>query len=199
MEACSPNKELCEEILSRYPERLSSSRRNGVLFLLRLMGERNSQVLVETGTMRRLDGWRGDGGLTWFLAKHAARAGGRLHTVDTCKEALAISREATKELAGHVSYHYSDSVKFLENFGQPIDCLLLDSLDYRPGREKAAQKHNLAEVRAAWAFLHSQSIIVIDDCSVDHGGKGGLSVPYLTARRWRIAHKGYMIVLVLEA
>jgi len=160
------------------------------------MEERKSKRMVETGTIREKNSWHNEGGFTWHLGHYAQRSDAKLTTIDCDKKAIKVSREVTAEFAGHIEYVTADSVAYLKTLKTPIDVLMLDSVDYHEGHYQEAQAHNLNEVMAALPALHEKSIIAIDDCALEGGGKGGISIPYLTGTGWKIAHEGYMTILV---
>jgi spermidine synthase len=102
---------------------------------------------------------------------------------------------ATQAFGDTVSIHEHDSVKYLENFSEPIDVLYLDSLDTT---EPDHAEHAERELAASWPRLHEQSLIVIDDTPWQAGawiGKGARVVPALLEKGWKILYGGYQVVL----
>ncbi len=147
-------------------------------------------TIVETGTIRSEKWEIGDGMSTLVFGSFCHYYGGRLFTVDINPEHLRRSREMTKQYERSIEYILSDSVAFLEKFKEPIDLLYLDSLDYEwdedPQSQKhlPSQRHNSAELQAAYPNLHDQSIILIDDFFLPKGGKGVLSRDFLLNKGW---------------
>jgi hypothetical protein len=154
-----------------------------------------SPTIIETGTIRAEEDWGGAGFFTYLAADYVYRRDGHLHTVDTSDESCRFAREWTDVFGAAVSVHQADSVSFLQAFADPIDVLVLDSLDtYEPGHAEHAQR----ELEAALPNLHEQSIIVFDDTPWNAGvwtGKGARAVPYLLERGWQIGYAGYQVVL----
>ena len=203
-----------------HPEKISPHRKDAMKAMFDWMGKK-SLTIVETGTMRQRDNWHNDGGFTWwfgaYVRANAAASietgkgnGGIFITVDNDPEAIELSKELNAEhSADIIKYPYAidyvieDSVSFLrgiraEYLTRDIRCinvLILDSFDYDAGKEKQAQAHNLNEVIAALPHMADNSIIVIDDCALQGGGKGGLSVPYLEGIGWAVIHSSYMVIL----
>lgn len=190
--------DLWTTVCSTWPERISRRRRDGLKVLCGLLSARRARTVVETGTLRQPGNWEMDGGLTFWLALHAHRAGGTLHTVDIDPHAVAAARSVCGLFGRAVEYACGDSVAFLAAFGNPIDCLVLDSLDFDKDSD-ASQRHNLAELHAALPWLHADSLVAIDDCGLERGGKGGLTVPWMLEHGWSLAHDGYMKILTRQA
>ena len=179
-------------------EKISPHRREALGMFFRLLSERKSEHILETGTLRKENNWHNDGGFTWLLARWASLQNGRninFHTVDHDPIAIETSKRILRPLMRHVQHDCADSVQFLRHWAQPIDALILDSLDYLAGQEGQAQAQNLDEALAALPNLHAQSIVAIDDCKLAGGGKGALTIPYLQARGWRVICDDYVTVL----
>ncbi len=187
----SPNKILCGKI----PK--SNCRYHTFAFTLREIEQRGAKVLVETGTNR---GGRsnclGDGCSTWIFAEWASQHGAQLYSIDISAVNLRCSAEALGPEKEYVHFIESDSVAFLESFGQPIDFLYLDSYDFDSANPLPSQEHHLKEIQAAYPWLTEKTVIMIDDCDLPHGGKGALVIDYLLGKGWRIAAKSYQVVLV---
>jgi hypothetical protein len=89
-----------------------------------------------------------------------------------------------------------DSVNFLKNFDRQIDFLYLDSYDFEKNNPSPSQQHHLREIEAAYDKLTPQSIVMIDDCDLAHGGKGKLVIAYLLDKGWSIYAQDYQVILV---
>lgn len=175
----------------------SNTRYKTFRYALNLMQERHAQILVETGTSRMgRSNCIGDGCSTLIFAEWASQNDAFLYSVDICKECLLNAEKALGDLVDFVQFVHSDSVEFLKNFGQPIDFLYLDSYDFEVKNPRPSQQHHLNEIIAAYPWLTKNSIVMIDDCALPHGGKGKLVIEYLLKRNWKIVSKGYQVVLV---
>ena len=169
------------------------------LMTLKLLNLVKAKVLVETGTSRHGDrNFWGDGGSTILFGDWATDNQAMLYTVDLSSNAIEASRSATKSFSENIQYHCCDSIKFLEQFGKPIDFLYLDSYDFDERNPLPSQVHHLQEITAAYPFLHKKSIVVIDDCDLPQGGKGKLIIEFLLAKGWVIFSKGYQVIMVRE-
>lgn len=89
-------------------------------------------------------------------------------------------------------------MEFLSRFDRPIDFLYLDSWDFDFADPAPSQQHHLREIIAAYPRLHAQSMVLIDDCNLPHGGKGRLVIQYLAERGWRVLHSEYQTLLVRD-
>lgn len=157
---------------------------------------RGARTIVETGTTRSPGNWAGDGQSTLVLAECAARLDARFYSCDLDPLASQVGRAMTQHLGPRVECHTADSVAFLGSFGRPIDLLYLDSLDYSSDNPAPAQQHALNELVAALPFLHEKSLVLIDDCALVGGGKGGTLIPYLLqSGLWIDVVAGYQVLL----
>jgi|SRR5208282_4733893 len=163
---------------------------------LMLAVARNVKNIVETGTSREPGNWAGDGQSTVVFGAFAQRYGCRLWTCDIEPSYIEAARRSTAQYAAHIEYVVSDSVRFLQDFKQPIDFLYLDSFDFNPqGDPNPAQDHAVREGQAALHALHTQSIVLIDDCNTTHGGKGGKVIPFFLGEGWQVVGLNYQVLL----
>lgn len=168
---------------------------------LELLDTTKARTIVETGTSREgLHGAKSNGAATIVFGKWAKLNDAILHSVDISEKSVAAARKevVAQELESHVQLHLSDSIKFLEDFSEPVDFLYLDSYDYSNdvAVQKKSQEHHLLEFKAIEGQLHEKSIVLIDDCDLPNGGKGKLAVAYMLHNDWRILMNRYQILLV---
>lgn len=165
---------------------------------LELMEQRQAKILVETGTARYGSRYFAtDGGSTIIFGEWAKNNNSLLYTVDISPLSIENSQLAVGS-NNHVIFNCQDSITFLQDFNQPIDFLYLDSYDYEIGNPNPSQEHHLKEIIAAYPKLTSKSIVMIDDCDLPGGGKGGLVISYLLERGWKVLAAGYQVILVQE-
>lgn len=180
---------------NRVPE--SNHRYKGYYTALKLMKERKVKVLVETGTARFGDkDFQGDGGSTVIFGDWASKNNAILFTVDILPLAVENARNASTAYAKNIRFTCGDSVKFLKEFKQAIDFLYLDSFDFDFNNPDPSQRHHLKEIKAAYSKLHKNSVVMIDDCDLPHGGKGKLAINFLLKRKWKVLYSGYQTILV---
>ncbi|MBX3718270.1 MAG: class I SAM-dependent methyltransferase [Parachlamydiales bacterium] len=168
-------------------------------FVLHQLLKRNLKTIVETGTARNGAGnCIGDGCSTVIWRNWAKEFDGYVYSIDIDPHALSQSRKACNCDLLNIEFICSDSVSFLQNFGNRIDLLYLDSYDYDIQNPDPSQWHHLKEIMAAYPYLHEESVILIDDCDLPGGGKGKLVIEFLLERGWKIAMSGYQAVMVYK-
>ena len=156
---------------------------------LNLLLQRGGVNIVETGTTRALDDFGGAGMSTIFFGDFAKTYSKHLWTVDILPEAIELCMGVTKEYASNISYEIGDSLVFLKTFPEKIDLLYLDSMDCptdfadMPTLLKS-QEHQLHEVETAWDKLTDNSIILLDDCGFENGGKGKFARDFIRGKGW---------------
>lgn len=160
--------------------------------------ERNVKIIVETGTAREPDNWHGDGLSTILFGHFCQTFDSRLWTCDIEGEHIEMSRKLSQEYADRITYVVGDSVTFLHNFEGKIDFLYLDSFDSKLEQMEASQQHNLNELKASEDKIHEGTIILIDDYYPQRHGKGGLSVPYLQDKGWKLVTDESQALLIKD-
>ena len=53
----------------------------------------------------------------------------------------------------------------------------------------------LREGQAAMHALHAQSIVLLDDCNLPHGGKGAKVIPFLLGQGWHVIGMNYQVLM----
>lgn len=176
----------------------TSDKRYGSFKLaLDLIIQRNLKVLVETGTSRNGDkNCMGDGCSTMIYSDFLKDNEGSLYSVDISLENLIDAENALKFAKDNVTFIHSDSLLFLRDFPEKIDFLYLDSYDFDAGNPNPSQLHHLKEIMIAYNKLHDNSVVMIDDCGLIHGGKGTLAIQFLKSKGWKIIYDGYQVIMV---
>lgn len=180
---------------------IHNRRYTSMIKALDLMKERGVKVIVETGTSRDgLSNFEGDGGSSIIFSQFAKEYDAQFYSIDIDKTALNKANQAVKQVLGEVgdNHHFiqSDSIQFLKDFPEKIDFLYLDSYDFDFNNPVPSQAHHLKEIEAAYPRLTSQTIIMIDDCDLPHGGKELLVIDYLLKKGWKIVENKYQVILV---
>jgi len=149
--------------------------------------------IVETGSIRELGNWEGDGQSTIVWNAIAADRDGEVITIDIDP----IGADLVHELElSHTRAITSDSLLILPTLSKPVDLLYLDSFDVDFERPQPAADHHLKELNASRHLLRSGSIVAVDD-NKETGGKGSEVAAYFAAnnvpeivtgyvRAWRI-------------
>jgi predicted O-methyltransferase YrrM len=151
----------------------------------------NAKTYVETGCYR---GINFDGQSTLILALLALETGGHLTAIDISADSIM---RAAKLIAGYesrVSLVLADSLLGLQDIAWPIDVLYLDSYDHDPRDPEPCQQHQLAEAQITIPKMAERSIILLDDCNLDTGGKSKLSDPFIRESGFTQVAKEYQNV-----
>lgn len=168
---------------------------------LELLDHLQPKILVETGTARCGNKnygtveFIGDGGSTIIFGEWAKKNNSLFYSVDISQSAIDNAGDALGN-NDHVRLICSDSIQFLANFGQSIDFLYLDSYDFQAANPLPSQTHHLKEIIAAYPYLKTGTIVMIDDCDLPKGGKGALVIPYLLKKGWTIYSQGYQVIMI---
>jgi SAM-dependent methyltransferase len=164
---------------------------------LQLMTDRNATTVIETGTARGgMGNFGGDGGSTVLFSLWAKEYGADFYSVDIDPRAVEHAERAVNQVAGKAKLVCGDSISFLERFPGTIDMLYLDSYDFECHNPRPSQEHHLKEIIAAYPKLTPDSIVMVDDCKLPHGGKCSLVIDYLRERGWEIVYDGYQVILL---
>ena len=124
--------------------------------------------IVETGSIRELGKWEGDGQSTIVWDAIAADRDGAVITIDIDPTGAELVHEL--ELT-HTRAITSDSLLILPTLTEPVDLLYLDSFDVDFENPLPAAAHHLSELMAALNLLAPGSLVAVDD-NRDDQGKG---------------------------
>jgi hypothetical protein len=171
------------EILDRVKELAGPQRAVTFEVVAKRALELGLKNFVETGCYR---GIQGDGMSTVILGMLAQVNGGHAWSVDIYQGAVDKAVEITMNMP--VSVTCADSVDFLRQYVTPIDVLYLDSYDYEEANPEPCQWHQLLEAAAAMPRMAPQSIILLDDCALPHGGKAAKADVLIRAFGWQRWH-----------
>lgn len=142
--------------------------------------------IVETGCMRLKDDW-GAGMSTFIFGAFCKKYNKHLWTVDINPKNLLVAQQETQEYKDYISYHYNDSLAFLQAFDRTIDLLYLDSLDFPLDSmldPSTCQRHTLQELQLAFPKLSARPVVLIDDNNFPRGGKTILAKQWLKDLGW---------------
>jgi predicted O-methyltransferase YrrM len=149
--------------------------------------------IVETGTVRMIDNWEGDGQSTIVWDTLATERAGSVITIDIdpigAQLVEQLGLQSTTAIVG-------DSLDVIPTLTGHVDFLYLDSFDVNFEDPTPAAAHHLAELTAALDLLRPGSIVAVDD-NLDGVGKGsevawfleGHGAPEIVSgyvRAWRI-------------
>lgn len=134
--------------------------------------------IVETGTVRQVGNWAGDGQSTIIWDYAAEQVDGHVVTIDI--DPVGAHLVNTLGLV-RTTATTADSVTTLRTMEGAVDFLYLDSFDINFANPEPAQNHHLREISAAWHLLRKGSLVGVDDNQPD-AGKGLKVAQFLEAR-----------------
>jgi hypothetical protein len=178
---------------ARFAPHLGDTRRwQAFAFIADALAELRRPIgIVETGCLRQIGNWAGDGQSTvvwdWLLKQH----GGYGHSYDISPESVAAARSSVSTM----QVHQQDSVEALAGFASAstIDLLYLDSYDWTADSDASAQHHR-KELEAIYDRLRPGCLIAVDDCMGKEKGKHALVLPWLAERGVEPIVTGYVYV-----
>lgn len=124
-----------------------------------------SPTIIETGCLRALGNWSGDGQSTFLFETLIRRYKGCLFSIDSNPESIATAKQVCK----FTNFINDDGTKTIDNLVRlaglkRIDLLYLDSFDaFRDVSKIPAPVHYALEFCAAWPALQPGSLVAIDD------------------------------------
>ena len=124
--------------------------------------------IIETGTLRQIDNWEGDGQSTIVWDTLATNLGGTVTTIDIdpigAELVAELELQATTAIVGN-------SLDVIPTLTGHADLLYLDSFDVDFENPLPAAAHHLSELMAALNLLAPGSLVAVDD-NRDDQGKG---------------------------
>lgn len=124
--------------------------------------------IIETGTVRQIDNWEGDGQSTIVWDTLATNLGGTVTTIDIdpigAELVAELELQATTAIVGN-------SLDVIPTLTGHADLLYLDSFDVDFENPLPAAAHHLSELMAALNLLAPGSLVAADD-NRDDQGKG---------------------------
>jgi len=165
-------------------------------------------VIVETGCLRALDNWGGDGQSTFLFDLFSQKNNGRVYTIDSSADSLATAEKVCAEQVALIQDDGAHAInEWVQDRLEPtIDLLYLDSFNH--GRDVSvipAPVHYMMEFCAAWPALRPGSIVAIDDFhnsevsgAVPGSGTKGLGVDlFLQKVGATVLHDGHQKIWLL--
>jgi predicted O-methyltransferase YrrM len=157
----------------------------------------NFRTFIETGCYRGIDA---DGQSTVILALLAASSveAGMFLSHDIDPEHIKMARLKCAQKGLDPAFACGDSVAMLSKLVFTVDFAYLDSYDFDANNHLPSQRHQLAEVGAILGKMAKPGLILLDDCDLPHGGKAGMSGPFLEERGWKCVYSAYQKVFIQE-
>lgn len=130
--------------------------------------------VLETGCVRHLGNWAGDGLSTVLFDDLVSHVDGHFWSVDIDADAVEMSRSIT---GAHTTIQTADSIAWLAEFprrypSQLMHLIYLDSYDINWSDPHPSALHHLHEFVHAWQLLRPGGLLVVDDDVGPSRGKG---------------------------
>jgi hypothetical protein len=181
--------------------RVGNHRSGGFRAILRAAEQHAAQsgkpmLVVETGGLRQLENWLGDGQSTRIFDAFVGHHKGFLFSVDINPICAVLVRQICSDRTVAVT---ADSIQFLQAFQgkHSISVLYLDSFDLDVRNPEPSSRHHLEELTTVIDFLEPGTVIAVDDNTVVDGkpvGKGYLVESFLADRGVPLVFDGYQKV-----
>ena len=157
--------------------------------------ERETPVIIETGTLREPGNWLGDGQSTRLWQWIVEHKGGMAISVDLDIKAYLLAQRECPNVCGVCS----DSITFLRGTFLPFPptLLYLDSIEWGETRASSVNcwMNQIGELAAIWRALPSGCLIASDDNNGrDNNGKPVFTHRIFEAMQVKPEYDGYVIV-----
>lgn len=184
-----------QELLTRI-EQLAGPQRNRSFRIAAEWVLAHPGPLIETGCYR---GIPQDGQSTVILALLAQHIGIVALSYDIrddhISQAQALLRD--QHLEQFVTFIHGDSIDTLAHRKTHIRFAYLDSYDFEANDPEPSQRHQLKEAQLVVDLVDKPAAILLDDCDLPHGGKAGMSGPFLESHGWKLVYSAYQRLYVI--
>lgn len=162
---------MLEDWIKYFSPLLSGTKRySGFLQIAEHIFSIKNPLIIETGCVRNVKGWEGDGCSTLIWDWLCINYGARCISFDNKELHITIAKKACE----NVEIRQDDSILGLAQipYEQANQCALLylDSYDYLEPHA-LSEMHHLGELAAVYEKLPSGCMIAVDDCHSDESGK----------------------------
>lgn len=155
-------------------------------------------LILETGCLRKLDNYAGDGQSTLIFDKYTQYRGNgsKLFSVDISRENVDLCK---KIVSDNVILENEDSINFISNFYNKINnkdklsLLYLDSFDVDWDYPFESSAHHLKELTAAVRYINYKTLVVVDDAPINLLGYRDENNNFKLVKETSIGGKGYLV------
>lgn len=155
-------------------------------------------LILETGCLRKVDNYAGDGQSTLIFDKYTQYRGNgsKVFSVDINKENVNLCKQIVSD---GVDVESEDSVKFISNFYKKIkkheklSLLYLDSFDVSWDYPFESSAHHLKELTAATRYIDHKTLVVVDDAPINLLGYRDENNNLKLIKETTIGGKGYLV------
>jgi hypothetical protein len=154
-------------------------------------------LIVETGCARQDNDW-GAGLSTVIFADFCQRFNKTLISIDNDLGHIRMARRLLQKYLGSercTAFILGRGEDVLSSLSSDIGLLYLDSCDFDAGQRRESQRVCADEFQAARPLLGKHSVVLIDDCDLEMGGKGGIAVSDAAELGWKTILSDYQLLL----
>ena len=155
-------------------------------------------IILETGCLRKIDSFMGDGQSTLIFDKYVQHRndGSKVFSVDINPANVDICKSVVSE---RVHVEVEDSVRFISKMDRYLDkkekisLLYLDSFDVNWLYPFESSAHHLKELTAAIPYINKDTLLVVDDAPIAMQGYRDEKNNFKLIKNASIGGKGYLI------
>ncbi len=157
----------------------------------------NPIFILETGCVRKINSFSGDGQSTIIFDKYTQYRGGgsKVFSVDIKKSNIELCKQLVSD---NVYLEINDSVKFISNFSNLINqahlsLLYLDSFDVDWKYPFESSAHHLKELTASIPYINYKTLVVVDDAPLNMLGYRDETNKIKVIQEPSIGGKGHLV------
>ncbi len=155
-------------------------------------------IILETGCLRKIDNFSGDGQSTLIFDKYTQSRGNgsRVYSVDINEQNVNLCKSLVSD---KVYLKKEDSVKFISDFhnqvgyNNKLSLLYLDSFDVNWDYPLESSAHHLKELTASIPYINKNTLVVVDDAPINLLGYRDEKNNFKFIKDASVGGKGYLI------
>jgi len=155
-------------------------------------------IILETGCLRKVESFSGDGQSTLIFDKYTQSRGNgsKVYSVDISAENVNLCKSIVSK---EVYLENQDSIKFISNFHNQIDSkqklslLYLDSFDVNWDYPFESSAHHLKELTASIPYISKNTLVVVDDAPINLVGYRDEKNNFKLIKETGIGGKGILV------
>lgn len=155
-------------------------------------------IIIETGCLRKINNFSGDGQSTLVFDKYTQSRGNgsRLFSVDINEQNINICKSIVSE---KVNLENDGSVRFISKFHNLLDkkykisLLYLDSFDVNWDYPLESSAHHLKELTSSMPYINKNTLVVVDDAPINLVGYMDENNKFQPIKETTIGGKGVLV------
>ena len=155
-------------------------------------------IILETGCLRKIESFSGDGQSTLIFDKYTQSRGNnsKVYSVDINEQNVNLCKSIVSE---NVYLKTEDSINFISNFDnllnnkQKLSLLYLDSFDVNWNYPLESSAHHLKELTASIPYIDKNTLVVVDDAPINLLGYRDESNNFKLIKETGIGGKGILV------